>query len=402
MDSQKSDSPYPVHQIRRIPNDGTPLEPSPTFAIWRNEGAATPLEYADGHNGLIINRYEQARLILEDSRFSQSPGRMPAHHADTKIMTPMDESFPEAGDLDSGNILALDGEQHSRIRRTVLKRFSVKSARGYEEEIKRIVTDQLNFLKKQRTPVDLTDNYSEAISTATHIYLLGIPKPFHEEYDRLFVGPSVTAEKISFMRRVLEVKKDLLAEDVLSDLLQSELTRGEIEGISLSLMVSGRDSVAYMISTSITALLRNSEQLEKLRTNPELINNALEEFMRVGSMFLTLFPRTATEDVVIGGVEIAKGQSVSVSPVSANHDQSHFANPEEFDISRDAFGHLGFGHGIHGCIGQQVARVEMREAILQLIQGIPTLALEHAEQLEPRPFAHAVATYSAGEVLITW
>ncbi len=391
-----------MHQIRRIPNDGTPLSPSPVFAHWRAEGASTPLEYSDGHEGLIINRYEQARLILEDKRFSQSPARMPAHHADTKILTPMDESFPEAGDLDSGNILGLDGEQHSKIRRTVLKRFSVKSARSYEEEIQRIVSRQLQTLQTLPKPVDLTDNYSEAISTATHIYLLGIPEPFQEEYDRLFVGPSVTAEKVDFMRRVLADKQGQLGEDVLSDLIQSELTRGEIEGISLSLMVSGRDSVAYMISTITTALLQNPEQLRKLREHPELINNAIEEFMRVGSMFLTLFPRTATEDLEIGGIKIAKGQSVSVSPVAANHDERQFVNPSEFDISRDAFGHLGFGHGIHGCIGQQVARVEMREGIMQLIQGLPNLQLVHADQLEPRPFAHAVATYSAGEVLITW
>jgi cytochrome P450 len=402
MDNRHEISSCPIHQIRRIPNDGTPLNPSPVFSKWRTEGAATPLEYSDGHEGLIINRYEQARLILADKRFSQSPARMPAHHAETQILTPMDESFPEASNLNSGNILALDGEQHSKIRRTILKRFSVKSARSYEDEIKKIVSRQFEHFTTLPKPVDLTDNYSEAISTATHIYLLGIPDPYQTEYARLFVGPSVTAEKVDFMRRVLVDKKDNLGDDVLSDLIQSDLDLGEIEGISLSLMVSGRDSVAYMISTIITALLQNPEQLRKLRENPEVINNALEEFMRLGSMFLTLFPRTAIEDVEIGGVSIAKGQSVSVSPVAANYDDRQYVKPHEFDISRDAFGHLGFGHGIHGCIGQQVARVEMREGVLQLVQGLPNLQLVHADQLKPRPFAHPVATYSAGKVFVTW
>lgn len=397
-----TESKCPMHQVRKIPNDGTPLHPSPIFEVWREEGAATPLEYSDGHEGLIINRYEQARLVLEDKRFSQSPSRMPSHHVDTQIKTIVEEGFQSYSDLDAGNILALDGEQHSKIRRTVLKRFSVKSARAYEEKIKEIVSEQLVHLLSLKTPVDLTDNYSEAISTATHVYILGIPEPFHQEYSRLFVGPSVTEEKIHFMREVLAAKKNFLSEDILSDLLQSELTLSEIEGISLSLMVSGRDSVAYMISTTMTALLTNPDQLEQLRSNPEIINNAIEEFMRVGSMFLTLFPRTATEDVEIGGVKISKDQSVSVSPVSANHDERQFANPEKFDVTRDAFGHLGFGHGIHGCIGQQVARVEIREAILQLIQKVPTLQLVNAQQLEPIAFAHPVATYSAGEVLVTW
>ena len=125
----------------------------------------------------------------------------------------------------------------------------------------------------------------------------------------------------------------------------------------------------------MTALLNNPDQLKALRDDPTLIMGGMEEFMRVGAMFLTLFPRTATEDLELGGVRIAAGQSVSVSPVAANHDPAQFPDPDKFDLSRDAFGHVGFGHGIHGCVGQQVARVEIREGVMQLIQGIPSLYL---------------------------
>jgi cytochrome P450 len=128
----------------------------------------------------------------------------------------------------------------------------------------------------------------------------------------------------------------------------------------------------------------------------------MEEFMRVGAMFVTLFPRTATEDVEIGGTRFRAGESVSVSPVGANRDEAVFERPEEFDIARNAFGHLGFGHGLHGCVGQQVARVEITEAIGQLVAEFPALRLEHAEQLAPMPFAHPVATYEAGSVVVGW
>jgi cytochrome P450 len=396
---QTSSAQCPMHEVRRIPNDGTPLCPSPTFAIWREEGAATPLEYSDGHQGLIINRYELAKMILEDKRFSQSPARMPAHHGEALSA---EYGLSSGSDLDLGNVLGLDGEQHARIRRTILNRYSVRSARGYEADMKVIVAKQLEHLLAQPTPVDLTQHYAQPISAAGHVRVLGIPEQFRQEYSRLFVGESTTDEKVEFIRRVLSVKKDLLAEDVLSDLLRSDLLVPEIEGLSLSLFVSGRDSVAYMIATCMTALLNNPDQLKALRDDPTLIMGGMEEFMRVGAMFLTLFPRTATEDLELGGVRIAAGQSVSVSPVAANHDPAQFPDPDKFDLARDAFGHVGFGHGIHGCVGQQVARVEIREGVMQLIQGIPSLYLVHAEQNEPGPFAHPVATYEAGEVIVGW
>jgi cytochrome P450 len=389
----------PMPEVRRIPNDGTPLCPSSTFATWREEGAATPLEYSDGHVGMIINRYELARMVLEDKRFSQSPPRMPAHHGD--VLTKGYE-LTSGNELDAGNVLGLDGEQHARIRRTILNRYSVKSARSYESDMKEIIAKQFEILMAQPRPVDITKHYSQPISAAGHMRVLGIPEQFRSRYSELFVEESETDQKIAFLREVLAVKKHELAEDVLSDLLRTDLTVPEIEGLTLSLMVSGRDSVAYMISTAMTALLNNPDQLEALKNDPELIHGGMEEFMRVGAMFLTVFPRTATEDVEFGDVKIPAGVSVSVSPVAANHDERQFSDPDRFDLSRDAFGHMGFGHGIHGCVGQQVARVEIKTAVMQLISNISGLRLIEAEQNEPIPFAHPVATYEAGEVIVDW
>ena len=386
-------------EVRRIPNDGTPLCPSSTFATWREEGAATPLEYSDGHVGMIINRYELARMVLEDKRFSQSPPRMPAHHGD--VLTKGYE-LTSGNELDAGNVLGLDGEQHARIRRTILNRYSVKSARSYESDMKEIIAKQFEILMAQPRPVDITKHYSQPISAAGHMRVLGIPEKFRSRYSELFVEESETHQKIEFLREVLAVKKHELAEDVLSDLLRTDLTVPEIEGLTLSLMVSGRDSVAYMISTAMTALLNNPDQLEALKNDPELIHGGMEEFMRVGAMFLTVFPRTATEDVDFGDVKIPAGVSVSVSPVAANHDERQFSDPDRFDLSRDAFGHMGFGHGIHGCVGQQVARVEIKTAVMQLVSNTSGLRLIKAEQNEPIPFAHPVATYDAGEVIVDW
>jgi hypothetical protein len=183
--------------------------------------------------------------------------------------------------------------------------------------------------------------------------------------------------------------------------VKSELLEIEIEGLTLSLMVSGRDNVAYMISTGILALLKHPDQLEALRNDPTLIDSGIEEMLRVSAVFLTMFPRTAMEDVEIEGVKIACGQSVSVSAAAGNRDEKKYPDPNRFDLTRDAFGHLGFGHGLHGCLGQQVARLEIKEGIMQLLQAFPNLKLVHAEQDEPMPFYHPVAAYQVGEVILT-
>ncbi|MTA21631.1 MAG: cytochrome P450, partial [Actinobacteria bacterium] len=272
--------------------------------------------------------------------------------------------------------------------------------KGYESDIKAIVSKQIKNLVAQGSPVDLDEHYAQPISAAGHARILGIPEMLHADFTKLFVGESDESEKIEYLRKVLALKKESLADDLLSDLLKSELSKSEIEGLTYSLMLSGRDNVAYMISTGIVALLRHPDQLQALRDDPTLIDAGIEELLRVSAVFLTMFPRTAMEDVEIGGIKIACGQSVSVSAVAANHDERQYLDPDRIDLTRDAFGHLGFGHGIHGCLGQQVARIEIKEGIMQLLQAFPNLKLIHVDQDEPMAFVHPVAAYQVGKVIV--
>jgi cytochrome P450 len=357
------------------------------------------LRYADDHVGWIVTRHHAAQEVLSDARFSQQPWRMPAGSLEAEPIE-LDDEAVEA--LRVANLLGLDGEQHTRLRRSITSRFTVKAARGRREAVSAIVREQLAVLRSQPTPANLTEHFAQPISARVHCLVLGIPDRFADQFTVLFVGESSVQEKFDFLRAVLEAKRTDRGEDVLSDLLGSDLSTAEIEGLTLVLMTSGRDSVAYMIATTTVALLTHPEQLALLRADPTLMPGAIEEFMRFGAMFITLFPRTATEEVVVDGVTIHAGQSVSVSSVAGNRDERRFPNPEEFDVTRDAYGHLGFGHGLHGCVGQQLARIEITEAITQLIGGIPSLRLVHAEQSEPMPFAHPVATYEAGAVLVGW
>lgn len=402
----------PFHS-RSLPGDGTPLTPSPQLAAWREAGAFMPLDFQDGHEGLVATRYEAAVAVLQDPRFSMRPSRMPvgppAHGEEGKAESAA-VPLEAPGELDASgqasdelNLLNLDGEEHAKLRRAVTARFSVRQARAREPWIRAMVAEQIEALRERGPVVDLWRDYAMPISARTHCHVIGIPEHHYERFVALFVEESTAQQKYDFIRALLEERADSPGEDVITDLLQNpELDRVEVEALLRLLMGAGRDSVAYLIATASVALLTNPEQLAILRADPEQLRPAVEEFMRAGAMFVTLFARTALEDVEIEDTRIPAGTSVSVSPVAANRDPGHWGErPEDFDVTRDAFGHLGFGYGIHGCIGQQVARVEIREAIAALLESFPGLALVDAEQLTPQPFAHPVAVYEAGTVSVS-
>lgn len=403
--------PCPFRDPQQLPRDGTPLRPSATIAQWREAAPAVPLLYDDDHVGLVVTRYDAARAILSDPRFSQLPHRMPTAVGHQPPPPPDDPPQPEPLDagarasIGAANLLALDGAAHQRMRRGITRRFSVKQVRTREQWVRDRITRQLDELttgQEGAGETELFASYAQPIAAATHCLAIGVPEDLVHRFRELFTESATLQEKFDFIREVFARREGDPGEDVITDLLASDFTRVEAEGLVFQLTSAGHDSVAYLIATASVALLSHPEQAQAIREDPSRLAGAMEEFMRTGAMFLTLFPRTATEDVEIEGVVVERGRTVSVSPVGANRDPKRWERAEEFDIERDAFGHLGFGHGPHGCIGQQLARLEIREAIRLLLERFEDLRLVDAEQTRPMPFANPVATYDAGAVRVRW
>lgn len=394
----------PFHVPVTIPADGTPLRPSPELARWREHGAAVPLRYRDGHEGLLITRDDEARAVLSDPRFSQQPQRMPDSDAALAERVPpgeVDEEIAEAARL--SNILGSDGAAHLRLRRAITKRFSARSARSYTERVEEIVATAFDRLLQAGAPADLTREYAEPISAQVHAFVLGIPEHLVDRFSDAYVHGAPLQTQHDLLREAIAHRREHPGEDVITDLLASDLSAAEVLGMMHTLSMSGRDTVAYFIVTATVALLSDRTQLEALAADPDRIPAAIEEIVRYGTMFLTLFPRTALEDVQLGDRLIPAGTTVSVSAVSANRDERRWgSDADTFDVQRDAHGHLAFGDGAHMCVGQQVARVELAVALRRLVTGLPTLRLVEAEQLTPQPLAHAVATYEAGSLLVAW
>ena len=383
-----------------LPSDGTPLKPSPTLDHWRESSEITPLSFPDGHDGWIALQQQVSQEILMDTRFSQQPHRFPGLAPQQSPEDFIDERDRLA--ITSADLLALDGDQHRKCRKTVTSKFSFKAVNSYAEAVSELVSRQLTHLLEQPQPVDLTEHFSEPISIANHAFVLGIPDSMVKEFERTFVGSVSRQERIKYLREVYQYKFENPGDDVISHLIQSELTQAEVEGLIYVFFTSGRDSVAYMISTSMVALLQNSDQLEFIRTNLPVSKEAVEELMRYCAMFVTLFPRTALEDLEIAGQKIEAGQSVSVSPVAVNRDPRIWDEPNMLKLDREVKAHLSFGHGIHGCLGQQLARLVIQESLTQLLKAINSVELVSAEQLEPMEFAHPVATYKVGKVFLNF
>jgi cytochrome P450 len=398
--------PYPFATPVSVPVDGTPLVPSPAFTGYREACPVVPLRYADGHEGLMTTTWDFARAVLGDPRFTITHWRFPleqqpgAAHSQVED-DPIDAEAEEA--LEVANLLKLDAPQHSRLRKTITGRLSVRSARAYQEQVREIVRRQIEHVLALGSPVNLTVEFAEPVSVYDHCLVLGVPDELVPEFFAIFLGASPRQRKHDYVRQVVAAKRSDLGDDMVSDLIRSDLTPAEIEGVLVLVMAAGRDTVAYMIATATNMLLKNPDQLQLLRDNPELIETGIEEILRYGAMFVTLFPRTALEDVEIDGIRIAQGTTVSASPVAGNRDPGHWDNPDALDLTRDAFGHLSFGHGQHGCVGQQYARMQLKEALTQLIAAMPNLRLVEAQQDEPiRPFPSELPTYHAGDVVISW
>ncbi|MCU1469259.1 MAG: cytochrome [Glaciihabitans sp.] len=389
----------PFHSPESVFEGSTPLVPSEALGALRDEAAAVPFLYSDAHQGWLVTRHSLGRAVLEDPRFSMYPRRMPLGPSGGHPLDIDDRAIHSVHDAD---LLSLDEPQHGKLRRTVLGRFSVRAVRGYQEAVQEIVRSQLVHLLEVGSPADLAAEFAQPISARTHCFVLGVPDDQVQKFISLFVDKSTSQQKWDFVREVIELRRDNLGDDVISDLLGSELTPTEIEGVLFVLMVSGRDSVAYMITTGTHILLSHPDQAALLRDDPALIQAAIEEFMRYGTMFVTLFPRTALEDVELENVLIRKGETVSVSPVAANRDERRFEDPDVFDVTRDSFGHLAFGHGQHGCVGQQLARLEIRTALGAILAEIPSLSLIEAEQSRPLPWASDLPTYEAGSLVVEW
>jgi cytochrome P450 len=205
--------------------------------------------------------------------------------------------------------------------------------------------------------------------------MVSVSKPI----DGIFAIPSLY-KLVKFLRRLLGTRRQNPQDDLTSALLQaseegSKLSEDEVIGMAALLLTAGHETTVNLIGNGVLALLAHPAELERLRTESELMKSAVEELVRYTSPVLFATERYAREDIVMAGTTIPACQLVLAALGSANHDESNFDNPESLILNRQNNKHVGFGFGMHYCLGAPLARLESSIAFQVLFERLPNLRL---------------------------
>ncbi|WP_158895161.1 cytochrome P450 [Amycolatopsis anabasis] len=398
----------PVPQGLPMERDAGPFDPPRQITRLREARPVSPLLFPDGHEGWLVTGYDAVRQLMADTRFSSRQDLGIIHLPyETPGMPVVTEPSPQM----PGMFVAMDPPDHTRLRRKLTGAFTVKRMKLLEEQIIDVAERQLDELARLTPPVDLVKEFALPVPSLVICELLGVPYADRETFQvnsaQLMVRDQTLDEKMAafvamntYLAELVTRKRADPGEDLLSDLArQDDLTIEELTGIGFLLLLAGHETTANMLALGTFALLEHPEQLAELRADPGLMPDAVEELMRYLSV-ADVFYRYATEDLELGGETIAKGSTVAISLLAANRDPRRFDNPDTLDFHRKARGHLAFGHGIHQCLGQQLARIEMRAGFDGLLCRFPNLKLAvPADEVKLRTDMNI---YGVHELPVTW
>jgi cytochrome P450 len=383
-----------------------PFDPPVELDRLRDNDPLCPLSYPDGHVGWLVTSYELARAVLVDQRFSARSElkRVPVARpgADPFIGQP---ALP-------GWLVDMDPPAHTRIKRLLAGQFTWRRMHELRPRIAGIVDDHLDTMAAAHPLVDLVESFALPVPSRTICELLGVPYADRAEFQRnstILFSLGVSAREATeamgrleaFLRDLVDHRRRRPAGDLLSGLASdSDLSAAEIAGVGVLLLTAGHETTAASLSLGTFALLCHPDQLAVLRDDPGMIDNGTEELLRYLTIFQFGVPRTPLVDVELAGRVIRAGETVTVSLPAANRDPGRFARPSELDMRRHASGHLAFGHGIHQCLGQNLARMELRVGLAALFRRFPQLRL--AVPAGAVPLAHDMGFYGVHTLPVRW
>ena len=369
--------------FRREPT--CPFDPSTEYKRLRGEDPVISVPTPSGEQVWLITRYADVRQVFSDNRRFVS--RQPP------VVLERPPSGAGAGQFSPGQVKGFfvnaDGPEHARYRQMLAPLFTVRHIGSMRSRIEQIVARQLDDLEQAGPATDLVEAFTQPIPGLVICELLGFPPGDRTHFHRLLarmedltlphdqVRTAIT-ELIVYVFDFVRKQRKAPGQGVIGELISRyshELSDEELAGISGMFLLAGYWPPANVLATGILLLLRHPDQLAMLRDDPELSTNAVEEVLRYLSIVNIGQPRTATEDVLVGGKLIKAGEYVMCSLASANRDENFHDDGDRFDVTRKPSAHVAFGHGPHQCLGQQLARMVFRTAIPALARRYPHMQL---------------------------
>jgi cytochrome P450 len=351
------------------------------------------LELPDA-NLVILTRYQDVQTLLRDRRLGHADdGMLSPEERDRALQNPAIRNLRQT-------MLLRNPPDHTRLRGLVVKAFDARRVEAMRPRIRAIANALIDDFPGNGRG-DLVSLFTHPLPVIVICDLLGVPEADRDEFvkgtrvrGRLIDPSPMTEEELAeanagflesqaYFEALCDERRRQPRDDLITALVQSETEHGKLTLNELTsniglLFAAGHETTVNLMGNALLALYRNRDQLEDLRAHPELMANAVEEFLRYDSS-VQLTGRDAMEDAEIGDVALPRGRSVIALLAAANRDPEVFAEPDRLDIRRERLKPLSFGGGIHLCLGAQLARIEAAEALDVLLSRLPDLELENVD-----------------------
>ncbi|WP_416970871.1 cytochrome P450 [Streptomyces sp. 4F14] len=375
---------YPFGPITRLDLD-------PTLKELCGEQPVLRVRLPFGGDGWLVTRHADVRTVLADPRFSRAAAV--GDHVPRTV----------AIGLPSTSMLSMDPPDHTRLRRRVTNAFSVRRLKALRPRIEEIVHELLDAMVASGSPADLTTALTWPLPITVICEMLGVPladrSRFGEWVDGLLMladpeqAARARAQLDAYLAGLVAQRRVTPSDDLLGELVAGDaedeegpLAEEELIGLGVSLLSAGQEATANQIGNFVYTLVTRPALWDRLRAEPALIPKAVEELLRfIPNSATAGFTRIATEDVELSGTLVRAGDAVVAELGMANHDAEVFERPDEIDFHRERVPHVTFGHGLHHCLGAQLARLELRVVLEVLTRRLPDLRLAvPADQLSWR------------------
>jgi cytochrome P450 len=396
----------PAYSTRRAP--GCPFDPPPERSQLLGTEPISRVTLWDGTTAWLVSSHAAQVALLRDERISSdasAPG-YPTISASQAATIPHNRSF-----------IIMDGAEHAQHRRQFTGDFTLKRMRALRPRIEGIVTELLDAMEEAGPPADLVTSFALPLPSLVICELLGVPYEDHDFFQRassvMIDTRSTPEEAVAASQSLLDYLGDLVeakAADPGDDLLSRQATEYLATGASTReecaknarlLLIAGHETTANMIALGVCALLRHPDQLAVVRDGDEDgVAGAVEELLRYLSIIHFGRRRVAKEDVEVDGQLIRAGEGVICATDTANRDPEVFPDPDRLDVGRHARGHIAFGTGVHQCLGQNLARLELQLAYPALLRRFPELRLDRP--LEEISFRTDMGVYGVHELPVMW
>jgi pimeloyl-[acyl-carrier protein] synthase len=360
------------------------LDPYPKYAELRQKD---PVHWSPILDGWVLTRFADTDAVLRDHKQFSSDPRLRR-----TTRKPRNAGIENPG---GQSMLFLDPPNHTRLRALVSKAFTPGAISALIPRIQSIVAELLDRIPN-RADFDLMEALAYPLPVIVMAEMLGIPVADRAQFKlwsdlrSRVLEPTIRPDEIAkanrathlmddYFRKVIEERRQEPRDDLISTLTQAEeagdvLTSDEVIVMLRLLLIAGNETTTNLIGNGMLALLRNPDQLELLRSRPDLLEPAIEELLRFDTP-VQVDARTARMDVEVGGRMMRGGQAVYLLLGAANHDPAVFPEPGRLDITRRSGNNLAFGRGLHHCLGAPMARVEARVAFGALLERFPSIRL---------------------------